>query len=168
MQIKKNTTILFLTFIIFLSFSLFIPQVYGADSNPHGYAVKYVTSFNGMVSGVPFQFVDKIVIDESAGEIYLLDAGNWRIVAVDTTGIYLYEFNYKNEGVERPITFDVDFKNGDMYLVEANKVTVLNYRGKFKRNFEIPHEEELNKFYINSIDVVETPKGTKIYRKSVV
>lgn len=128
------------------------------------YRIKYVNSFNAMISGQPLGWVDKIVTDSSNEEVYLLDSYNGRIVVVDTIGTFLYEFNYSLEGIGRVQSFDVDFKTGDLYIATSHSLYVLNFRGKLKSViFSAALHKDLGLYSIQDIDFSRTDEGPKIF-----
>jgi outer membrane protein OmpA-like peptidoglycan-associated protein len=99
--------------------------------------LKYLFGFNGEMSGTPLQWVDKILVDDTHNEVYLLDTNNRRIVVTDTSGMYIAQFRYENAGIKMPLDLAVDPETGEIYVAEPNRIAVLNYRGDFQRNVNI-------------------------------
>lgn len=151
----------FVLLIILLTYGASIS--YGED--PSDYRIKYLDSFNAILSGQPIGYIDKIVTDPSNEEVYLLDSYNGRIVVVDTLGIFLYEFNYYIEGVKGSVlSFDIDSKTGDIYVATALEIYVLNFRGKLKSKiFSSASHKEVAPFGIQDIDFARTDDGPKIF-----
>lgn len=84
--------------------------------------------------------------------IYVLDAGNYRIQKFDTNGKYLATFGRKGQGpseFENPVSLELD-NEGFMYIAdrEKNRVIVLNKEGKEIRRFE-PEKMEIADFILS-------------------
>lgn len=99
--------------------------------------LKYLYGFNGEMSGSPFQWIDKILIDDTHNEVYILDTNNRRMVVTDTNGMYIAQFRYENASIKMPLDLAVDPETGEIYVAEPNRVAILNYRGVFQRNVNI-------------------------------
>lgn len=154
--------------LVFLKRLLFILLIIVCSSEnsfaEEEYRFKYVNSFNAMISGQPLGWVDKIVTDLSNEEVYLLDSFNGRLVVVDTMGTFLYEFNYSLYNLGSIVSFDVDFKTGDIYLTTSQNIYVLNFRGKLKNTiFTNTMHKELGLYGIQDIEFSRTDEGPKIF-----
>jgi len=74
------------------------------------------------------------------GNIYILDAGNYRIQKYDPEGEFLTSFGRKGQGpgeFERPLSLALD-SSGNMYIADQgkNRVVVLTPEGKELRTFK--------------------------------
>lgn len=111
------------------------------------YHIKYLSSIDGGRTGQAFKGVSALYIDEDAGELYILDAGNGRVVITDLTGVPLFSFRlFKGEGAGLYSSLTVD-KKGRILLSGGKDVVIFDYKGVFKDFMDlstIPERENLN------------------------
>jgi hypothetical protein len=72
---------------------------------------------------------------DSGGNIYVLDAGNFRLQKFGPDGGFLASFGRRGQGpgeFQSPLSFDVD-DQGRLYVGEYNKIQILNPDGKEQR-----------------------------------
>src|SRR4030066_1581295 len=75
------------------------------------YHIKYLNSIDGVRTGQAFKGITAIYIDDDAGELYILDAGNGRVVITDLAGVPLLSFRlFKEEGAGLYSSLAVDKK----------------------------------------------------------
>ncbi|KPK89056.1 hypothetical protein AMJ80_10290 [bacterium SM23_31] len=77
---------------------------------------------------------------DGEGNIYVLDAGNYRVQKYDREGKFLASFGRKGQGpgeFERPLSLAID-RNGNLYIADQgkNRVIVLTPEGKELRTFK--------------------------------
>ena len=109
--------------------------------------LKHLFAIDAQMSGTPIHWVDEIEIDNERDEIYLLDKTNNRIVITDINGVYLSQIRYKNAGINKPVTLNVDTATGNIYVAELGRIAVLNYRGKYLHDVDlssIPDRKQIN------------------------
>lgn len=82
--------------------------------------------------------------------IYVLDAGNYRIQKFDKSGNYLQTIGRKGQGpgeFETPYSFFIDFQN-NLYISEGRKIQIFKNSGKYIRS--IPLTSRIYDFFIDS------------------
>ena len=93
--------------------------------------IKYVTTYDGIASGVVFKGISALHIDRFAKELYILDTGNGRVVVLDLHGIPLFSFPLI--GIPKTGWNDITVDRlGRIYISGGGEVVVFNYRGKLE------------------------------------
>ncbi len=136
----------------------------GEYTGPIEVRLKYLYAFDVKLSGKPLGWVDQILIDDSTGEIYILDKNNRRIVVTDIRGGYIFHFDYTLAGIKGPIGLDVDSDTGEFYVAEPRRISVLNYRGEFLREVDLSKIlAEVDDISIQSIVLADEGGTTLLY-----
>lgn len=102
------------------------------------YLARYLHTIDGTATGTSFGNVTRLYYDRHRDEIYIIDNGNGRVVITGTDGTFLFQFSFIDAGIKTsPSAVAVD-REGDIYVAEGTRVSVLNYRGMFKREMSLP------------------------------
>ncbi len=91
---------------------------------------------------------------DSQGNIYVMDAGNFRIQKFDSSGEYLQTIGKKGQGpgeFERIQSFYIDGEN-NLYVSSGMKIQIFNERGEFIKS--IPLTFQINDFWISPDDFI--------------
>ena len=93
------------------------------------------TKFNDSALSYPFD-----VGTDLKGNVYIVDAGNDRVVKLDPSGKYVFSFGEKGTGpgqFSSPVSIDID-KNGNIYIGDRDNIRVQAFSstGGFEREFD--------------------------------
>jgi len=117
------------------------------------YHIKYLNSIDGARTGQAFKGVSALYIDDDAGELYILDTGNGRVVITDLAGVPLFSFRlFKEEGAGLYSSLMVD-KKGRILLSGGKDVVIFDYKGVFKGFMDLSSIPERDNLSIQSIAV---------------
>lgn len=112
------------------------------EENPEGKFdtdIKYIGSRDGISSGQVYGAVTDIFYDSHNNEIYIVDNSNKRIVITDSEGGASYSFNFTAAKVRGSVSSIAVLSTGEIYLAQtAGRLSVLDYRGRFKREVKLP------------------------------
>ena len=142
MSIQKiSTTWVVSSFSIAIVFLSFMPGTSSAQS------VKLVPLFSITGAGMEkrFSLPCDVFIDDRHGEIYVVDAGNRRVVVFDMDGFYRYQFAVPGS-LGEPNSLVVD-NRGEILVAIGGKVAVCDFRGSFLEYVDFhgfPYAESVN------------------------
>lgn len=151
---KSKSVVLFLAW-AFSALIWFPTQGWGGR-DPSSYHIKYLKSIDGVRTGQALNGVNAIYIDEESGELYILDAGNGRVVITDLAGVPLFSFRiYKEDGPGSFSCLTVD-KKGRILLSGGKDVAIFDYKGVFKSLMDLSTIPDRDSISIQSIAVDKT------------
>jgi hypothetical protein len=107
-----------------------------------------------------FYRVRDIEVD-AEGNIYVLDAGNYRVQRFDKNGAYLQTIGKKGQGpgeFERPNNLFIDAQN-NIYVSEGRKIQIFNNPGEFIKS--IPINYYIYNFFIDSATNIITQSSIR-------
>ena len=114
---------------------------YGYAEETEKLSVRPVFTMRGL--GVDFSFApSKLALDRRHNEIYVISGTGKNVVIYDNQGRYLHWFSLKSIPVGLAISDE-----GDIYVADNKSITVLNYRGEYKKRLDlsvIPGHESIN------------------------
>lgn len=94
-----------------------------------------------------YAFAPKMIsVDRQHNEIYVVDSSGKNVAIFDDQGRHLFWFPIGSP----PSGIGIG-KNGDIFLGHAKSITVLNYRGVFKKNIDLSSISGFEKLYIQSM-----------------
>lgn len=121
--------------------------------------IKYLFSIGAIASGYPFQGVQDIFIDNKDNELYALDSGNRRVFITDMEGTFLYQFNYADAGIKSAPREIAVGDDNLIYLAEEKRIAVANYKGIYKKDFDLSNVPDADKMVIQSMAI----EGNRLY-----
>lgn len=133
--------------------------------------VKQIGVFEGPDENYMF-YIPCDIEKDSNGNIYILDAGNYRIQKFDPDGKYLATFGRRGKGpseFEDPISLEID-SEGNLYVGSDinNLVIILNSQGKEIRRFRIKGELRPNfRMTENKNFIMPNEAGKMIFATSI-
>lgn len=149
-KVKRNIiiTVIFILFVllaalIYFYLTLLRPKVTAEKPQIEGY--QWVRSIYGLSADNPFKRPHYVTTDE-AGNIYVADSGNSRVLKFSRSGNYLQTFGELGKieagdtkgKLVNPLGVAVA-ENGDVVVTDRNlhKVVIFDADGKYKRNWQV-------------------------------
>ncbi|MFZ3073169.1 MAG: hypothetical protein WA162_07995, partial [Thermodesulfobacteriota bacterium] len=101
------------------------------------YLSKYLYTVDGSVTGTRFSNLSRLYYDRYRDELYAIDSGNRRFVVIGSDGVLLYSFTFDDAGLKGyPSSISVN-KEGLIYAAEEARISILDYRGVFKKELDL-------------------------------
>lgn len=140
-----NISKLFVTIIGILSIVFALGYDYSHAEEGNKLTTKPVFNLEGFRAD--FTFAPKTIsVDRQHNEIYVVDSSGKNVSIFDDQGRYLFWFSLKSP----PIDIGIG-RNGDIFVVYSKSITVLNYRGIFKKKIDLSSIPDFEKFHIQSM-----------------
>lgn len=145
---RYKTVVLLFPFLVLLN--AFPSQ--GLEGGASSYRPKYLYAIDGLATGQQLKGISALHIDEEAGELYILDSGNGRVVITDLKGVPLYTFRlFKDEGTGfSSITVD---KRGRILLAGGRGVAIFDYKGVFEGMMDLSGIPEKDGLTLQSVAI---------------
>lgn len=138
-------------YLLFLSIIFISPLLSFAEEEKSLYSFTFLYTIDGKTSGKPFTEVSDIFIDNDKEEIYINDSLAKRIVITNLEGIFLYTFHYVDTKIKTTVISMSVHENSEVYLAQADKITVCKYNGRFVRDLDLSSFTKKDGISISSI-----------------
>lgn len=144
----------FSKFLILLTPLLFIPnKSYSIDADGKiPIKIRYLHTITGKASGSPIKGANYLFVDDTQGELFILDTSMKRVLITDLEGIYIFSFSFSKSGVFSPSSMAVD-KDGKIYFADIDKVVIADYDGTFIKKLDVSAVPGEGKFSFQSVAV---------------
>ena len=144
--------------LLMLGWLFFIPQVSADPVKTHN--IKFIRDITGAGAG-PLSLPSDVAVNNQ--NVFIVDAGNHRVVVFDLQGKHLFTIGSEGEGVGQfrsPVGIDVG-DDGRIYVADKDnhRIQIFGKDGKYQKSIQIKSEGKL----VRPVDVLVGTKAKEIY-----